>query len=117
MRVYNGTYQLTKGIKFYNPKRFYDFNISEKQVKIYALYEEGLDAEKVHGRIISYTVSSPFPNALRIQMRHLKPEKLIKFNTEDIKVPLNIEDTENYIQVKSGLLYLYWISAWQKRTD
>jgi alpha-D-xyloside xylohydrolase len=106
MRVYNGTYEINKGIEFHKPECFYDYELSEKEVKVYALIHEDLNADKIHGKIIQYIISSPFPNVFRIRIRHFQPQKTLKFQTYGNKQSLNITDNEDFILMRTGLLGL-----------
>ncbi|MBN2444114.1 MAG: alpha-xylosidase [Spirochaetales bacterium] len=104
MRIYNGAYELMPGIKFYSPNRLYEYSFTENKIVIHAIIEQGNIPEKVHGRILSYTISSPFPDALRIQIRHLQPRQMIKFDTLNCLSPLELKDTPESLMITSGQL-------------
>lgn len=100
MRIFNGSYELSPGIQFYSPNRLYDYEISDNEVILHALILQG--EEKIQGRIMKYSITSPSPDVLRVQIRHHRPGNMIKFITSDKKEKLHVTDGEESLVISSG---------------
>ncbi len=107
MRVYNGSYEIVEGIRFHKPYRFYEYSVSDREAKVAALIEQGAcDINKLDGRIVRYSITSPVRNVLRIVMRHHAPRKTVKYETAGTSVVLETIDAESSLVIRSGELSL-----------
>lgn len=109
MKFSNGCWLNRLGIQSASPKEIYSVQQRGNTVEVIAptqpIKERG---DTLGGPVLTYEISSPLKNVLRIRLEHYKgiKEKGPRFNLYTEDCPLEINEQDNSIEISSGDLTL-----------
>lgn len=109
MKFSNGCWLQQERCECFAPQQIYFAKIESNQVTLCAPTTKIVTRGDTLGGInLTLTVTSPAPEVLRVQVYHFKGEKQHgpSFVLNDKKLPLDVEETEAAITIKSGSLSL-----------
>lgn len=109
MKFSNGCWIQQEGCECFAPQQIYYSKIEHNQVTLCAPTTKIITRGDTLGGInLTLTITSPAPEVLRVQTSHFLGEKKCgpAFELQEKKLPLDVEETEEAITIKSGSLSL-----------
>lgn len=103
MKFTKGSWVVREGVQISNVAQIRSVKMEENKVYIYAVpYKENVRA--IGGPVIEMYISSPYPNIIRTEAYHFMggSQKFPEFELNKVDVALEVEDTKEYVSIKSA---------------
>lgn len=105
MKFNLGEWRLKPGVTTYNCEQIREVRLSPDKTSLYLFVVPYRKEERsMDGPVLELTVTSPMPDAIRLQAVHFKGDrrKYPKFDLDDRRCPLEFSEEGNNVTVKSG---------------
>ena len=101
MKFSNGAWLMRKGIKAYYASELRSMDINEKQVVVYAPFQQIRHrGDTLTGPLFTLTFTSPAKDVIEMKMIHFKKkEKMPKFDFNEQLQPLEVNETDDYLNI------------------
>jgi alpha-D-xyloside xylohydrolase len=105
MKFSNGCWLNKEGVETFSPAEVYNYEINKDSIKLYAPCKKiNHRGDTLGGPVITYNISSPMPNIIRVQAYHYmgineKGPHFEIFNQDNTKV--DITDSEKVLKLRS----------------
>lgn len=105
MKFNLGEWRMKPGVTTYNCEQIREVRLSPDKTSLYLFVVPYRKEERsMDGPVLELTVTSPMPDAIRLQAVHFKGDrrKYPKFDLDDRRCPLEFSEEGNNVTVKSG---------------
>lgn len=105
MKFYHGRWEKKMGVRVYEPKEIYEYQIAERELTFLApdspIWNKGMTLDRVN---VTFRVSVPREEAFRVEMVHYEgaARRLPQFAIQIHEQELSVEDREEELVVRSG---------------
>ncbi len=104
MRVFDGAYSLSRGLRFLPVTRFYESSMAADLVRVTGLCLKGEPEAKIGGAAVRMEITSPRENVIRITASHQDGKNRAGCLLENASAPLDVHDRADSITASSGSL-------------